>query len=95
MSLGTAPSDEPDDAPPLSDTEWQTLAALQADLDLGGPSPAPEVADLRPVAFIRRVVVWLRWLLDPKADGLPMPPLLHPRRPRRRRAVQTGRPAGG
>jgi hypothetical protein len=93
VSLGTARPGEPDDAP-LSDVEWEILAGLQAELDLGGqPPPAPEAADLRPVAFIRRLAVWLRWLLDPKADGLPMPPLLDPHR-RRRRAVRTGRPAG-
>jgi len=94
VSLDTARPGGPDDAP-LSDGEWETLASLQANLDLGGLAPpAPEVVDLRPVAFIRRLAAWLRWLLDPKADGLPMPPLLDPHR-RRRRAARTGRPAAG
>jgi hypothetical protein len=92
VSLRTVPG-EPDGAPPLSDAEWEALAALQAELDLGSPSRrASEVDEYRFVAFTRRLVAWLRWLLDPKADGLPMPPL---RDPRRRRPVRPGRPMAG
>jgi hypothetical protein len=92
VSVGAARPSEPDDVP-LSDAEWEALAALQTELDLGsGGRDAPEG---RFVGFIRRVVVWLWWLLDPKAEGLPMPPLLDPERRRRRRGtLGTGRPAG-
>jgi len=93
VSVGTARSGGPDDVP-LSDAEWEALAALQTELDLGSPGQgAPE---WRFVAFIRRLVAWLWWLLDPKAEGLPMPPLLDPGRPRRRRPgrLEKGRPAG-
>lgn len=96
MSVAAARPDEPDGVPdgvPLSDVEWETLAALESELDLGSPGRgAPEG---RFVAFSRRLVVWLWWLLDPKAEGLPMPPLLDPERRRRRReTLGTGRPAG-
>jgi hypothetical protein len=84
------PPDQPGGGPPLSDTEWQTLLALQAELDLGSPGQlAPEG---RLGAFIGRFWVWLWWLLDPEAEGLPMPPLLDPSR---RRAVRSARPAAG
>lgn len=94
MSVGAAPRPGEPDGVPLSDADWETLAALQTELDLGSSGRgAPEG---RFVAFIRRLVVWLWWLLDPEAEGLPMPPLLDPERRRRRRErLGTGRPAGG
>ena len=90
MNQAAAPPPDRPGGPPLSDAEWEILAALQAELDLGSPGRlAPEA---RLAAFIRRFAVWLWWLLDPKAEGLPMPPLLDRRR---RRAVRSGRPAAG
>jgi hypothetical protein len=91
VSVGTWPGGEPpsDGGVPLSDGDWEILASLQAQLDLGSPvRRAPEAEPYRAVAFMHRVAVWLRWLLDPKAEGLPMPPL---RDPRRRRPVRPGR----
>ena len=92
MSLGTAPRPDPDpsDGPPLTDSEWGVLASLQAQLDLGSPGRrAPEVWL---VSFTRRLAALLWWWLDPRAEGLPMPPL---RAPRRRGPIRTGdRPAG-
>ena len=92
MIWAAAPPPDPPDGPTLSDAEWDVLTALQAELDLGSPGrfTAPE-GRLGP--FIRRVWVWLWWLLDPGAEGLPMPPLLDPRR--RRRPARPVRPAGG
>ena len=93
MSVGAARPGEPPDGVPLSDAEWQALAALQTELDLGAPGPGDR--EIWFVGFSRRLAVWLWWLLDPKAEGLPMPPLRDPERRRRRRgAVRTGRPAG-
>jgi len=94
VSVGAAPRPGEPDGVPLSDADWDTLAALQTDLDLGSSGrAAPEG---RFVAFSRRLVVWFRWLLDPQAEGLPMPPLLDPERRRRRRErLGTGPPAGG
>jgi hypothetical protein len=99
VSLGTAPRPgseppEPPDGAPLSETEWLALTSLQAHLDL--ESPNCRALEVPGWAFIRRLVVWLRWLLDPEADGLPMPPLLGPglQGPKRRRPVRTGRPPG-
>jgi hypothetical protein len=84
------PPDQPDGAP-LSDAEWETLASLQVELDLGSPG-RPVVPEGRLAAFSRRLVVWLWWLLDPNAEGLPMPPLLDRRR---RRATRPVEPAEG
>lgn len=91
---------EPEDVA-LSDAEWAALAALQTELDLAGPGWADAEAEgeahgaPRPAGFSRRLVVWLWWLLDPKAEGLPMPPLLDPERRRHRPGqMGTGRPAG-
>lgn len=93
MSVGAAPRPGEPDGVPLSDDDWDTLAALQTELDLG--SAGRGVPEGRIVAFTRRLVVWLWWLLDPKAEGLPMPPLLDPgRRRRRRERLGTGRPTG-
>ena len=81
MSVGAAPRPGEPDGVPLSDADWDTLAALQTELDLGSSGRgAPEG---RFVAFICRLVVWLTWLLDPE------------RRRRRRERLGTGRPAGG
>jgi hypothetical protein len=92
VSARTLPGEPDRGGLPLSDGEWEILASLQEQLDLGSPSRrASEVDEFRVVAFIRRVVAWLRWLLDPTAEGLPMPSL---RDPRRRRPVRPGRPAG-
>lgn len=93
MSVGAAPRPGEPDGVPLSDDDWDTLAALQTELDLGSAGPGGPQS--RFVAFTRRLVVWLWWLLDPKAEGLPMPPLLDPERRRRRReTLGTGRPTG-
>lgn len=55
----------------LSDPEWEVLTALQIQLDLEGPAlPAPEV-----LMFCRQLWAWLRWLVDPRLEGLPMPKL--------------------
>jgi len=73
VSRGTALPD-PADGVPLSDSEWEILTALQIRLDLEGPAgPAPEVAV---VTLARQFRAWLRWLLDPRFEGLPMPRLL-------------------
>jgi hypothetical protein len=91
FAAATPPPDRGPDGPTLSDADWAVLVALQAELDLGSAgAPPPE---FRFVAFSRRLVVWLWWLLDPRADGLPMPPL-RDRRRRRRRAVRPVGPAG-
>ena len=80
MSRGTALPD-PRDGIPLSEREWDVVSALEQQIDLEGPGdPAPEVIF---VTYARQLAVWLRWLLDPKQDGLPMPPVL-PRRALRR-----------
>ena len=80
MSRGTALPDPREGGIPLSEWEWDVVTALEQQIDLEGPGePAPEVVLL---TYARQVAVWLRWLLDPKLDGLPMPPLLPPRRPR-------------
>jgi hypothetical protein len=93
VTLSAVPPEEPHDVP-LSDAEWDALAALQTELDLG--SPGPDTPDGPFVGFIRRLVVWLWWLLDPKAEGLPMPPLRDPERHRRRsrERLEPERPAG-
>ena len=82
---------DPSDGAPLSESEWQVITTLQAQLDLEGPDrPAPGSGV---VSFARRFAAWLRWLLDPKAEGLPMPSLRGRRRSRSRRQP-TERPLG-
>jgi hypothetical protein len=82
---GLSAGPEPDDAR-LSDAEWRALLALEAQLDLEGPSR--RALEVRDRDFIHRMVVWLWWLLDPNAEGLPMPRL-------RRRPVRAGPPQLG
>jgi hypothetical protein len=82
---------DPPGGVPLSESEWQAITALQEQLDLEGPDrPAPESGI---VSFARRFADWLRWLLDPKAEGQPMPSLLRRRRSGRGRQP-TERPLG-
>jgi len=62
------------DGAPLSDTEWEVLSGLEMQLDLEGPAlPAPGVVVL---TLCRQLRAWLRWFLDPRYEGLPMPKLL-------------------
>ena len=64
------------DGVPLSDVEWDVIAALEMQLDLEGPElPAPGVVL---TSVCRQLWAWLRWFLDPRFDGLPMPKLLVP-----------------
>jgi hypothetical protein len=79
VSRGTALPDPPDGIP-LSEREWDVVAALEQQLDLEGPCErALEVAG---VTFCHQLAAWLRWLLDPRLDGLPMPRLLSHHRAR-------------
>jgi hypothetical protein len=65
---------DPGDGVPLSDIEWDVLSALEKELDLEGPAlPAPGVVLL---TLCRQLRAWLRWFLDPRFEGLPMPKLL-------------------
>ena len=87
MSRGTALPD-PGDGAPLSDAEWETLTALEVRFDLEGPArSAPEVTV---VSLARQSYAWLRWLLDPRFDGLPMPRLVVRSRRRSRTAQLPG-----
>ena len=88
MSPGTTLPD-PDEGVPLSEREWDVVTALQQQIDLEGPSPWALEVEVAVVTFARQLVAWLRWLLDPRLDGLPMPRLF----PRRRvRAAQLRAP---
>jgi len=59
---------------PLSDPEWEVLAAAEMQFDLEGPAvPAPRAALL---TFGRQLWALLRWWVDPRYEGLPMPKLL-------------------
>ena len=61
---------------PLSEREWELLAAVEMQFDLEGPAlPAPGVAL---ITFGRQLWAFLRWWVDPRYEGLPMPKLLVP-----------------
>ena len=63
------------DGVPLSDIEWDVLSGLEMQLDLEGPAPpAPGVVAV--LTLCRQLRAWLRWFLDPRCEGLPMPKLL-------------------
>jgi len=62
------------DGVPLSDPEWDTVSALEMQLDLEGPGiPAPGVLLM---TLGRQLWAFLRWWVDPRYEGLPMPKLL-------------------
>ena len=65
---------EPADGVPLSDIEWDVLRALEIQMDLEGPGiPAPGVLLMM---LVRQLWAFLRWWVDPRYEGLPMPKLL-------------------